>query len=90
MAHKGRNQQAGGALRDRTLHRQGFGSFSASSVVSEGEAIAFSYPSGYCYIVSLQCMLSWFSESQHSAVSKAISVLPIGSRSISIPFGIQG
>jgi hypothetical protein len=50
-------------IRDRTLHKQGFGEFSASSVVSGGKAIAFSYPSGMRYIVPLEYILSWFGSS---------------------------
>jgi hypothetical protein len=45
---------------DQALHKQGFLGFSASSVVSGGKAIAFSYPSGMRYIVPLEYILSWF------------------------------
>lgn len=68
-----KNQPADRTIRDRTLHKQGFGGFSASSVVSGGRAIVFFYPSGSRYTVSLRYILSWFSESQQREVpSKAI------------------
>lgn len=51
-------------LRDKTLHQHGFKFFSSSSVASDGQVVIFSYPSGSRYIVSLQYILTWFSEVQ--------------------------
>jgi len=47
---------------DRTLSKQGFGKFSASSVAASGKHVAFSYPSGARYIVPLEYIITWFGD----------------------------
>ena len=57
-----RQRRADKPVRDRTMQAQGFGSFSASSVDSEENAVTFSYPSGVRYKVPLDYIISWFGE----------------------------
>jgi hypothetical protein len=61
-------------IRDRTMESQGFSRFASSSVKGDGGAIAFSYPSGDSYEVSIDYLLQWYDQGVPLIVGSAKAI----------------
>lgn len=59
-------------LTDNNVTDRGFSQFAASSVLEEGQAVRFVYPSGAAYDVPLVYILEWFRgcEDEHQETSR--------------------
>jgi hypothetical protein len=61
----------GRVIRDRTIGAQGFDRFVSSSVEEGGQGVALTYRSGARYLVPLEYLLCWYTETHNRGKSRA-------------------